>query len=209
MVLKSHAAIRDAVTIVREGKPGEKQLVAYLIAESGQVVQVTELRHFLQKKVPDYMLPAHFLFLECFPLTPNGKLDREALPEPIMDQIASDRELVAPQGPLEQILVSMWRELLGQTHISIHDNFFELGGDSLMVIQLVVRLRAAFRIKITPQDLLEVATTIAELSDVVWHRLVEHIGSIIASEQLLAKLEQLSEDEAWTLLLENEHITAE
>ncbi len=208
MVLKSYAAIRDAVTIVREGKPGEKQLVAYLIAESGQVVQVTELRHFLQKKVPDYMLPAHFLFLECFPLTPNGKLDREALPEPIMDQIASDRELVAPQGPLEQILVSMWRELLGQTHISIHDNFFELGGDSLMVIQLVVRLRAAFRIKITPQDLLEVATTIAELSDVVWHRLVEHIGSI-ASEQLLAKLEQLSEDEAWTLLLENEHITAE
>ena len=194
VVLKSHPGVRDAVVVAREDKPGEKRLVAYLVPEDGQVPHVTELRHFLQKKLPDYMVPAWFVTLDAFPLTPNGKLDHQALPEFTLDQIVSDRDMVAPRGPLEQMLVSLWKDLLGQTHISIHDDFFELGGDSLLVIHLIARLRATFSIRLTPQELLESAT-IADLSDIVLHRLIERVGSV-ASEQLLAELGQLSEDEA-------------
>ncbi len=205
MVLKSHPEIRDATVMGREERVGEKRLVAYLVGMGGVPPRIGEVRNFLQKKLPDYMVPAHFLFLESLPLMPNGKLDRKALPAPGVDQVIEERELIVPRGPLDRILLSLWKELLEQAHISICDDFFELGGDSLIVIQLVARLRVAFRVKVMPQDLMDVATTIAELSDLIMSRLVEHMGNV-ASEQLFAILEPLSEAEAWTALLENELI---
>jgi acyl carrier protein len=199
--LVAHPAVRASVVVVREEQPGDKRLVAYVQAKPGQHLESGQLRQDLQKKLPEYMLPSWFVVLDAFPLLPTGKVDRDRLPAPKAQGLQRAQAFVPPQGPLERMLTYLWEDLLEQTHISTHDDFFDLGGDSLVVIQLVARLRAAFRIKIAPQDILEVATTIADLSNLVWHRLVEHLGSM-ASEQLLDELGQLSEEEAWILLLE-------
>jgi acyl carrier protein len=166
-----------------------------------------ELRQFLQQRVPDYMLPSSFLSLTHLPLTPHGKLDRQALPEPGDEQVIIDRQPAAPRSMLERLLVFQWKDVLDQTHPGIHDNFFEAGGDSLLAIQLVTRLRAAFNIKITPQDLMETAPTIAELSAMIAHRLAEQRGHE-AAQRLFAALDPLPEDEAWSALTENEYIAA-
>jgi amino acid adenylation domain-containing protein len=200
-VLAAHPAVRASVVVVREEQPGDKRLVAYVQPEPGRRLESGQLRQELQKKVPDYMLPNWFVVLDAFPMLPTGKIDRDRLPAPQAQDLRRSQHYVPPEGPLERMLTHLWENLLGQTHISTHDDFFDLGGDSLVVIQLVARLRAAFRIKIAPQDILEGAATIADLSDLVWHRLVEHLGSM-ASEQLLDELEQVSEEDAWILLLE-------
>jgi amino acid adenylation domain-containing protein len=207
-VLTSHPGVQQAVAQVREDRRGERRLVAYVVPQPGQVVLPTDLRQFLQQRVPDYMLPSSFLSLTHLPLTAHGKLDRQALPEPGEEQIIVDHEPAAPRGILERLLVFQWKDILDQTHIGIHDDFFELGGDSLIAIQLVTRLRAAFHIKITPQDLMEAAPTIADLSAMLSLRLAEQIGND-AAQQLFVELEPLSEDEAWSALSENEYIAAD
>ncbi|WP_211299217.1 non-ribosomal peptide synthetase, partial [Methylovulum psychrotolerans] len=138
--------IREAVVIAREDQPGDRRLVAYLIPETGQVPDPAELRRTLAGQLAEYMLPAAFVSLEQFPLTANGKLDRQALPAP--DGGAAARGYEAPQGTTETLIAGLWQELLHLGPVGRHDQFFELGGHSLLAVQLVARLRQTLGVEV-------------------------------------------------------------
>ncbi|WP_157499112.1 non-ribosomal peptide synthetase, partial [Lysobacter sp. Root604] len=139
--LTACAGVREAVVLAREDVPGEKRLVAYWLAEVGAQVSAAELRLQLSAQLPEYMLPTALLMLEAFPLTPNGKLDRKALPAPDATSLMR-REYEAPQGEIEQELAEIWQSLLSIEQVGRHDHFFELGGHSLLVVAMTTRLRA-------------------------------------------------------------------
>ncbi len=137
-VLTRHPAVRQAVVLLREDVVGEPRLVAYYAladTDAGETDLVPELRSFLRERLPAYMVPARFMLLNAFPLTPNGKIDRRGLPAP--DQVGGSepREYVAPRNERERTLVAIWEEVLGQTPIGVADNFFDLGGHSLLAIR--------------------------------------------------------------------------
>ncbi|MCF4994541.1 amino acid adenylation domain-containing protein [Pseudomonas syringae] len=138
--LKQQTGVRDAAVVAREGASG-KQLIGYVLAnaDAAQEGLCERLRAQLKASLPDYMVPAHLMLLERMPLTPNGKLDRKALPDPE----AQPREVyAAPVTELEQALAKIWREVLKVERVGITDNFFELGGDSILSLQVVARSRA-------------------------------------------------------------------
>ncbi|WP_038235847.1 AMP-binding enzyme, partial [Xenorhabdus szentirmaii] len=134
------AGVQEAMVIAREDMPGEKRLVAYLRPQSGVELVPAELRQQLAQHLADYMLPGAFVMLERFPLTPNGKLDRKALPAPEQSATVT-RGYEAPEGEPEILLAQIWQELLGLERVGRHDHFFELGGHSLMAVSLIERLR--------------------------------------------------------------------
>ncbi|WP_139292555.1 AMP-binding enzyme, partial [Xenorhabdus thuongxuanensis] len=132
--------VREAVVIAREDEPGQKRLVAYLRPLAGAKLVPAELRQQLARHLADYMLPGAFVMLETFPLTPNGKLNRQALPAPDVSAVVT-RSYEAPVGDIETALVQIWQDLLGLERVGRHDHFFELGGHSLLAVQLVARTR--------------------------------------------------------------------
>ncbi len=139
--LASQEGVREAAVLAREDAPGEKQLVAYVVpSDLSGVPSAEELRASLKRLLPDYMVPSAFVTLEHLPLSPNGKLDRRALPAPQLGAYAS-RQYEPPQGEVEEIIAAIWRSLLRQERVGRRDNFFELGGHSLLVVQLMERLR--------------------------------------------------------------------
>jgi amino acid adenylation domain-containing protein len=152
--LGQHPAVRKAVVLAREDAPGEKRLVAYVVAES----TADELRRFLKDKLPDQMVPAVFVLLDALPLLSNGKIDRRALPAPDRTRPELDRTFVAPRTPTEELLVGIWAQVLDLGRVGIHDNFFDLGGHSLLATQAVSRMRDAFQVDIPLRRLFEVPT---------------------------------------------------
>ncbi|WP_050808561.1 non-ribosomal peptide synthetase [Collimonas fungivorans] len=133
--------IRETVVIAREDSPGDKRLVAYMVAEPGALPpDPAELHEQLKAQLPEYMVPAAYVILGSLPLTPNGKLDRKALPAP-EGGVFIQRAYEAPQGEIEQVLAQIWSALLGVERIGRRDHFFELGGHSLLAIRLVEQLR--------------------------------------------------------------------
>ncbi|MGK3959181.1 non-ribosomal peptide synthase/polyketide synthase [Sorangium sp. So ce118] len=161
-VLAQHPAVRDAVVIAREDAPGDKRLVAYLVAREAPLPTVSELRSHVQSKLPEYMVPAAFVELSALPLTVNGKLDREALPAPGQQRPELQHSYVAPRTPEEELLAEIWAEVLKIEHVGIDDNFFELGGDSILSIQVLSRAQAA-GLSVSLQTLFQ-HQTIRELS---------------------------------------------
>jgi amino acid adenylation domain-containing protein/non-ribosomal peptide synthase protein (TIGR01720 family) len=161
-VLEQHPAIRKAAVIAREER-GDKQLVAYCVPEEMPGPAARELRAYLKEKLPDYMTPAAMVMLEMLPLSPNGKLDRRALPAPGKADTASESPYVGPRTPVEEMLAGMWAEVLGIERAGIHDNFFELGGHSLLATRLVSRMRDAFGVNLPLRTLFE-KPTVAELA---------------------------------------------
>ncbi|MCF5332595.1 amino acid adenylation domain-containing protein, partial [Pseudomonas syringae] len=143
--------VREAVVLVREHRPGDKRLVAYLTAREGAVLSAAQLREQLSQGLAEYMIPSAFVTLARFPLTPNGKLDRRALPAPEDDSYAS-RDYEAPAGEVEHALAQIWQTLLGLERVGRHDHFFELGGHSLLAVQLVSRLRQRFEVEVALRD---------------------------------------------------------
>ncbi|HEY3581938.1 MAG TPA: amino acid adenylation domain-containing protein, partial [Pyrinomonadaceae bacterium] len=143
-VLTQHPDVREAVAIVREPQPGNKQLVAYVVGEA----PLAELRRYLKDKLPDYMAPQSLVKLEQLPLTTNGKIDRQALPAP--DRTADDAEeaYVAPRTPEEELLAGIWAEVLKVDRVSVHDNFFDCGGHSLLATQITSRIKTVFNIEL-------------------------------------------------------------
>ncbi|MBX8478174.1 amino acid adenylation domain-containing protein, partial [Pseudomonas cichorii] len=137
--LATHAAVKDAVVLVREDVPGDKRLVAYFTATDVEA-DIESLRSHLQSQMPDYMVPAAYVLLDALPLTTNGKLDRRALPAPDQSALAS-RAYEAPQGEVESIIARLWQELLDVEQVGRHDHFFELGGHSLLAVKLIERMR--------------------------------------------------------------------
>ncbi|MBO0782037.1 MAG: hypothetical protein J2P37_24725, partial [Ktedonobacteraceae bacterium] len=149
--LREFPDVAQAVVLVRADRLGEKRLVGYLVPATGAEINVSALRRQLAERLPDHMVPAALVTLDALPLTTNGKLDRKALPEPELISTALWR---APRNPKEEILCSLFAEVLGAERVGINDNFFELGGDSILAIQLVNRARRA-GLSITPQDVFQ------------------------------------------------------
>ncbi|HCF29074.1 MAG TPA: non-ribosomal peptide synthetase, partial [Cyanobacteria bacterium UBA11049] len=162
--LSEMPVVREAEVILRQDNPGEKRIVAYVVAERQEAIAISDLRRYLSKKLPEYMVPSAFVQLAAMPLTPNGKLDRRALPAPDTSRLNQNNSLIAPQNPTEELLVSIWAEVLNLKQVSIHDNFFELGGHSLLATQLISRIRDTFQIEISLFSLFE-SPTIASFSD--------------------------------------------
>jgi amino acid adenylation domain-containing protein len=149
--LAKHDRVRDVTVIAREDVPGEKRLVAYVIPEVSNGAEsapnAEALRAHLKAVLPEYMVPSAFVILESFPLTPNGKLDRRALPMPELGAYASS-EYEAPQGEVEEILAGIWQGLLGVERVGRQDNFFELGGHSLYGVKLIAKVAERFMVRL-------------------------------------------------------------
>jgi amino acid adenylation domain-containing protein/non-ribosomal peptide synthase protein (TIGR01720 family) len=163
-----HPSVQDAVVIAWDmaGYAGRKQLVAYVVRQQRAVLSAHELRDFLRDTLPDYMLPAACVFLDSFPLTPNGKVDRKRLPAPISPQPEVEQPpYTAPRTPAERILAGIWEEMLQTEHIGIDDNFFELGGDSILSIQIIARANRR-GLRLSPRQIFQYQT-IAELAAAV------------------------------------------
>ena len=157
VAISQHVDVAQAVALVREDQPGEKRLVAYVVAESGRPVTANELRSFLQQSLPDYMVPTVFVMLEALPLSRNKKVDRNQLPAPDYAAIQPGK-FIAAQDPVEELLAAIWAKLLGLEKVARHDNFFELGGHSLLAMQVISRIREVFQVELPPRALFEMPT---------------------------------------------------
>ncbi|QIR40546.1 amino acid adenylation domain-containing protein [Tolypothrix sp. PCC 7910] len=161
-VLNQHTKIKEAIVIAREDEPTNQHLVAYIVPKVTSLTN-KDLRQLLQAKLPDYMIPSAFVILAEFPLSPNGKVDRKALPAP--EEIKSDgsETFVAPRTPVEEILANIWTEVLAIKQVGIHDNFFELGGHSILATQIVSRIRETLQVELMLRSLFE-SPTVAGLA---------------------------------------------
>jgi surfactin family lipopeptide synthetase A len=154
IVLSTHPALEQSVVAVREDRPGDKRLVAYIVPLQGQDITVTEVRKHLRSMLPAYMIPQHVVELETVPMTPSGKIDREALPSPFSAGALEEEVYVAPRTATEQALAAVWQEVLGVDRVGIHDNFFNMGGHSLLSIQLIVQIKDRLDIMLRPREIL-------------------------------------------------------
>jgi amino acid adenylation domain-containing protein len=169
-VLREHPAVREAVVLARDnageksdGIQSEKMLVAYSVPDREKVLIGPELRRFLRQKLPEHMVPAAFVSLDALPLTSNGKIDRHSLPAPGRGRPDLSAPFMPPRTPAEETLADIWAEVLGLAEVGRDDDFFELGGHSLRAVQIVSRVRDAFRIEV-PLDAFFAAPTVAGLA---------------------------------------------
>lgn len=151
-ILKNNQ-VEEAVVVVKENQHNEKELVAYITAKEAQ--NAGDLRSYLKELLPDYMLPAYYVQLEVLPLTTNGKIDKNSLPDPQGLGISSGAEYVAPRNEMEEKLVSLWSDVLdiNKEKISIKDKFFELGGDSIKTLRLISALRKEMNYHLSVTDI--------------------------------------------------------
>jgi len=162
-VLAEHTQVRQAVVMAQADAGGRHQLVAWVVTEPGVEVSSSELRRHLSVHLPEYMIPAVFIPMAEFRLTPNGKVDRKALPTPDGSRPVLEREFVAPRTETEKVLAQIWSDVLGVSKIGIHDNFFELRGHSLLATTVISRIRAAFSVELPLRYVFE-APTVARLA---------------------------------------------
>lgn len=134
-LLNAHASVREAVVVAREDTPGDKRLVAYVIMQQGEKLDTAVLKEALRADLPEFMVPATFVPMSSFPLTPNKKTDRKALPAPDQVVVEAHTEYVAPSNDLEQQIAEIWQQLLNVPQVGLNDNFFDLGGHSLLTVQ--------------------------------------------------------------------------
>ncbi|MCV3213173.1 AMP-binding protein, partial [Plectonema radiosum NIES-515] len=158
-----HPAVRETVVVAREDVPDRKVLTAYIVPNKKSAIATSDLRGFLKEKLPDYMIPGAFVILDVLPLTPNGKVDRRALPVPDF-QPELERSLVAPRTPIEEMLASIWTDVLGIELVGVHHNFFELGGHSLLATQVIYRVRDTLAVELPLRSLFE-SPTVASLAE--------------------------------------------
>lgn len=211
-ILSEHRSVRETVIITRKDQTGDDRLVAYVVCRAPHSLTVTEMRAHLGARLPEYMIPAAFVVLKSMPLTPNGKVDRQALPIPELVNTAREREIVAPRTEIEKLLIKMWAELLKVEQISIDYNFFELGGHSLLATQLISRVREEFKIELPLSSLFEHPTVASLATEISQIQTAPGLGSgpgpprtITPSkrrpeEEILEKLDELSAEEVQKLL---------
>jgi amino acid adenylation domain-containing protein len=158
VVLSQHLLVREAAVVVRESSSHDKRLAAYVVPHRQQHGLAEVLRLYLLTKLPEYMVPAMFVLLDHMPLTPSGKIDRKALPDPVIERALEETAFVAARTPTEEVLVGIWSSVLELEQISTHNNFFELGGHSLLATQVISRVRDAFRVDLEVRRLFELPT---------------------------------------------------
>ena len=192
--------MREAVVVAREDRNGEKRLVAYVVAEStpdaGKLAG--DLRAYLVSRLPEYMVPAAYVRVQEMPLTPNGKVDRKALPAPEGAAYALRRYEPA-QGRMEEVLANLWRDLLGVERVGRHDHFFELGGHSLLAVQMVERLRRLnlqieVRALFATPVLHELAATLSHTREVLVPPVLIKPGSAAITPEMLPLIDLTQED---------------
>lgn len=158
--LLAQDGVREAVVLAREDDAGDKRLVAYVVGD----VKIEAMQQYLAPRLPDYMIPSTFVMLEAMPLTPNGKLDRRALPAP--GYVDTQAEFVAPRSDIEEQLAAIWQEVLHADQVGVYDNFFALGGHSLLATRVVSQIRGNFRIELPLASVFE-AKTLEELAIII------------------------------------------
>ena len=189
--LVSHMAVNQSVVVVREDRPGDTRLVAYIVHEAGQSFTVTELRKHLRNKLPEYMIPQHFVELDELPLTPNGKIDRKSLPQPFNTAVASNDEYVAPRTETEKRLAEIWREVIGVERVGVNDNFFDLGGHSLLSIQAISHTKEKLGVQLSLQTMvLETLEHIAAQCerDTIPDKKTTHINRGFTGNKIIQKI---------------------
>jgi amino acid adenylation domain-containing protein len=193
--LGTHPNVSQAV-VAAHREQEDKRLVAYVVAGGAEESELTaELRRHLKERLPDYMLPARFVFLEEMPLTPNGKVDRRALPAPAAARPDLGRPYVAPETATEEALARIWSRVLGLDRVGLHDDFFELGGDSLLATQLVSQVRQSFQVELPLRSLFE-HPTVAGLAPVF-------------EDVLVRQMDDMTDEEAEHLLGEHKAVNRE
>jgi amino acid adenylation domain-containing protein len=193
-VLSQHPMVEQCVVVVREDSAEDRRLVAYVVSAPDQVCTNNQLRSYLRAKLPEYMMPSAFMFLESLPLTPNDKVDRKTLPAPDPSRPELEERFAAPRSPIEEIIAEIWAGVLKVEKVGIQDNFFDLGGHSLLATQVVSRVREAFQTDLPVRALFE-APTVAALALRIEQR-VSAGGELEALTCNLAEVELLSEEEA-------------
>ncbi|BAT56838.1 amino acid adenylation domain-containing protein (plasmid) [Nostoc sp. NIES-3756] len=203
-LLCQHPTVKDAVVTVREDVAGDQRLVAYLVVQP-ESLSVEDLRSFLQQKLPDYMIPSAFLPLQNLPLTANGKVDRKALPAPDKINAEIEQFFVAPRNSLEAQMAEIWSQVLRVEKVGkvgIHHNFFTLGGHSLLVTQLISRMRDALGVELLIQDVFA-NPTVAELCVIVTQKLAEQVDDESLARSL-AELADLSDEDIQLMLADSQ-----
>jgi amino acid adenylation domain-containing protein/non-ribosomal peptide synthase protein (TIGR01720 family) len=163
-VLSRHPAVRDCAVAVFEDAHAGKRLVGYVAARHEPPPSVGELRDYLRARLPEYMVPSGFLFLPTVPRKANGKVDRKLLPAPELGRPGDDKEFVGPRSPAEELVATVWADVLRRDRVGAMDNFFDLGGHSLLATQVVSRLRSAFGVEVPLRALFD-APTVAGLAE--------------------------------------------
>lgn len=158
--------VKEAAVIAQAQPEGDKRLVAYVVPAGASTLTASSLRSALVEKLPDYMIPALFVTLDRLPLTDRNKLDRNALPDPGQSRPELDALFAAPQTPTEQALAQIWSQVLNIEPVGVNDNFFDLGGQSLLAVQIISKIRAAFQIELNLRTLFD-NPTIATFARVV------------------------------------------
>jgi acyl carrier protein len=156
-VLAQHASVRESIVVAREDERGSIRLVAYVVSNNGDL-QTADLRNYMQQRLAEYMVPSSFMVLEALPRTPNGKIDRRALPE--ADAVAMDvREVyIAPRSAMEREIASIWQELLKVEKVGVNDNFFGLGGHSLLLVHAQSKVTEVLKVKVSMVDMFKYPT---------------------------------------------------
>jgi amino acid adenylation domain-containing protein len=191
-VLSEHPQIKQSVVLAFDRSGGDKYLTAYIVRRSQPAPTVTDINDFLRNRIPDYMIPSAFVFLESLPLS-NGKVDRNALPKPDDKRPELSTSYALPRNEMEQSLVQIWEEVLDVRPIGIHDKFFDLGGHSLSATRVVSRVVERFQLEIPLQSLFE-SPTISDMAAVI----TEHREKTLAENELAAildEVESLSDEE--------------
>ncbi|HNH81827.1 MAG TPA: phosphopantetheine-binding protein, partial [Acidobacteriota bacterium] len=205
-VLATHPDIAEVIVLAKSDRQGNQQLIAYVVPRSGPVSVETahhlehQIQAFLHDRLPEFMIPSVFVVLERFPLTPNGKIDRTALPQA---EAHAETTFVAPRNPVEAELAQLWAEVLGREQVGVHDTFFSLGGHSLLAAQIVFEIRERFQVDI-PLRLIFERPTIADLALAILQLQAEKADAA-EMETMLAELDQLSDDEVRLLLASESH----
>jgi amino acid adenylation domain-containing protein len=177
--LAEHPAVREAAVLAREDRPGERRLVAYVAPHPGREPALGELRAFLERRLPEHMMPVAFVTLDTLPLNASGKVDRRALPAPDASRPALAAAYTAPGTPAEEGVAAIWCEVLGLERVGVHDDFYELGGHSLLLPQVMHRLRRDFQVEVPLRALAE-ETTVARLALTIEELLLEQIERELA-----------------------------
>ena len=165
-VLAKHPGIKQCVVTAREDRPGEKMLVAYFEAQGNAAPETNELRDYLKKELPEYMVPAAFVRMDRLPLSPNGKIDTKALPAPEQRSSEGQDAFLAPRDSVEQVLAQLWAKVLKVKRVGLNDNFFELGGHSLLAVRIIVEIENIYGRRLPLATLLQ-APTVGALAEVL------------------------------------------